>query len=148
PEGGGHARAGRGSLRGRVRGHESLDGGLPRVGRPRAARPGPRRPPPPAMARSPATSGRFRLLQTMTLEPLLASARTFVREQVVPVEHELLASGGRALPGLARLRERARTLGLIAPHLPTEYGGRGLGLATFGRLGEELGWSPLGHLAC
>ncbi len=84
----------------------------------------------------------------MTLDSLLQTARAFIRDEVVPVEHELLSSGGRALPGLPRLRERARTLGLVAPHLPAAYGGRGLGLAAFGRLGEELGWSPLGHYAC
>ena len=38
-----------------------------------------------------------------------------------------------------------RDEGLLAPHLPAVYGGAGLSLAVFGRLSEELGWSPLGH---
>ena len=38
-----------------------------------------------------------------------------------------------------------REEGLLAPHLPPDWGGAGLPLAVFGRLSEELGWSPLGH---
>ncbi|HEY8020253.1 MAG TPA: acyl-CoA dehydrogenase family protein, partial [Thermoanaerobaculia bacterium] len=50
----------------------------------------------------------------------------------------------RALP---RLRARAKSLGLLVPHLPAEYGGGGLSLVEFAAVGEELGRSILGHLA-
>ncbi|HUG54664.1 MAG TPA: acyl-CoA dehydrogenase family protein [Vicinamibacteria bacterium] len=83
-----------------------------------------------------------------TAEALIDRARTIVREQVVPIERDFLAGGGdRARPALDAVRERVREEGLLAPHLPPEVGGRGLSLAAFGRLSEELGWSPLGHYA-
>jgi acyl-CoA dehydrogenase len=72
--------------------------------------------------------------------------RAIVRESVVLLEPDFLAGGiGAIAPRLGALRERVREEGLLAPHLPAAYGGAGLSLAVFGRLSEELGWSPLGH---
>jgi acyl-CoA dehydrogenase len=73
----------------------------------------------------------------------------FLNEEVVPLEPAVLAEGfAAAAPELARLRERARALGLSAPHLPCEWEGGGLGLLDFAHVSEILGRSPLGHYVC
>ena len=51
-------------------------------------------------------------------------------------------------PRLLALRDVARGLGLFAPHLPLAWGGAGLALPELARVGEILGWSPLGHYVC
>jgi acyl-CoA dehydrogenase len=80
------------------------------------------------------------------VDGLLHRVRAIVREGVVLLEPDFLAGGFAAVaPRLHALRERVREEGLLAPHLPPEWGGAGLPLAVFGRLSEELGWSPLGH---
>jgi acyl-CoA dehydrogenase len=77
---------------------------------------------------------------------IIHRVRAIVREGVVLLEPDFLAGGlGAIAPRLDALRERVREEGLLAPHLPPAYGGAGLPLAVFGRLSEELGWSPLGH---
>ncbi|HEY8151638.1 MAG TPA: acyl-CoA dehydrogenase family protein [Vicinamibacteria bacterium] len=77
---------------------------------------------------------------------IIHRVRAIVREGVVLLEPDFLAGGlGAIAPRLEALRERVREEGLLAPHLPPAYGGAGLPLAAFGRLSEELGWSPLGH---
>ena len=77
---------------------------------------------------------------------ILHRVRAIVREGVVLLEPDFLAGGlGAIAPRLDALRQRVREEGLLAPHLPPAYGGAGLPLAVFGRLSEELGWSPLGH---
>jgi alkylation response protein AidB-like acyl-CoA dehydrogenase len=82
------------------------------------------------------------------LEDVLAAVRSFVREELLDLEAELLRGRFRSLlPVLARKRERVKALGLWAPHLPKEHGGLGLSLRDFGRLSEQLGWTPLGHYA-
>lgn len=86
---------------------------------------------------------------TDVIAPLLETARRFVREELEPLEAELLAlPWHEASPLLAQLRERARTLGLWAPFLPESLGGRGLSLVEYARLSEVLGWTPFGHYAC
>lgn len=82
-------------------------------------------------------------------QSLLDTARTFVREVLVPREAELLSGDwSRIEPVLAVLRLQARTLGLWAPYLPESYGGRGMPLEAFARLSEVLGWTPFGHYVC
>src|SRR5260221_5850224 len=77
---------------------------------------------------------------------ILHRVRAIVGEGVVLLEPDFLAGGlGAIAPRLEALRQRVREEGLLAPHLPPAYGGAGLPLAVFGRLSEELGWSPLGH---
>jgi alkylation response protein AidB-like acyl-CoA dehydrogenase len=80
------------------------------------------------------------------VDGLLHRVRAIVREGVVLLEPDFLAGGFSAVVArLHALRERVGEEGLLAPHLPPEWGGAGLPLAVFGRLSEELGWSPLGH---
>ncbi len=80
---------------------------------------------------------------------LLATARRFVREELVPREAELLrAPWAEAEPVLASLRVKARALGLWAPFLPESLGGVDLPLDAYARLSEVLGWTPFGHYVC
>lgn len=83
------------------------------------------------------------------LERMLQTARTFVREEVVPLEPMLLSQPWHTVvPTLETLRARARALGLWAPFLPEAYGGIGMPLDAFARLSEVLGWTPFGHYVC
>jgi alkylation response protein AidB-like acyl-CoA dehydrogenase len=83
------------------------------------------------------------------LDTLLATARTFVRDELVPREASLLsASWAEAEPVLNALRERAKALGLWAPFLPHALGGLDLPLDSYARLSEVLGWTPFGPYVC
>jgi alkylation response protein AidB-like acyl-CoA dehydrogenase len=83
------------------------------------------------------------------LEPMLETARRFVREEVVPLEPQLLSQPWHvAVITLNALRLRAKALGLWAPFLPEAYGGVGMPLDAFARLSEVLGWTPYGHYVC
>ncbi len=83
------------------------------------------------------------------LDALLATARAFIRDDVVPYEAQLLhRPWAEAEPLLRSLRERARALGLWAPFLPEAHGGRGLSLVAYAHLSEVLGWTPFGHYVC
>ncbi|HSU83346.1 MAG TPA: acyl-CoA dehydrogenase family protein [Thermoanaerobaculia bacterium] len=80
------------------------------------------------------------------IRDLVAAVRRFVDEEVIPVERLVLERGfGAAGPEIARLRERVREMGLLAPHMPREWGGGGLALRDFALIGEVLGRSVLGH---
>lgn len=83
------------------------------------------------------------------LEAMLETARRFVREEVVPLEPQLLSQPWHvAVITLNALRVRAKALGLWAPFLPEAYGGVGMPLDAFARLSEVLGWTPYGHYVC
>jgi len=80
------------------------------------------------------------------LQALLAKVRGFLEREVYPLEPRLGKQPFRELvPDLHRVRELVKTSGLWAPQLPKNYGGMGLCLLDFARVGEELGRSPLGH---
>jgi acyl-CoA dehydrogenase len=80
------------------------------------------------------------------LDELLARVRTFVADELLPLESRFLQQPvGALLPDLRARRERVKALGLWAPHLPTEWGGLGLPLTDFARVSEALGGTPLGH---
>jgi acyl-CoA dehydrogenase len=83
------------------------------------------------------------------LEAMLETARRFVREDVVPLEPQLLSQPWHvAVITLNALRVRAKALGLWAPFLPEAYGGVAMPLDAFARLSEVLGWTPYGHYVC
>jgi alkylation response protein AidB-like acyl-CoA dehydrogenase len=80
------------------------------------------------------------------LDATLERIRAFVRDELVPLEPAFLQGEFRdLLPAMRERRARVKALGLWAPHLPAEHGGMGLTLPEFGRVSEQLGWSPLGH---
>ena len=86
---------------------------------------------------------------TVDLEALLRTARAFVREELVPLEPTLMHGSWAAIePTLARLRVRARALGLWSPFLPQRLGGLDLPLDAYARLSEVLGWTPFGPYVC
>jgi acyl-CoA dehydrogenase len=79
---------------------------------------------------------------------LQSRVRTFVAEQVIPLENDRRCGPHGPDETLRReLIARARTAGLVAPHVAAEYGG--LGLSHVGRaiVFEEAGYSALGPLA-
>jgi acyl-CoA dehydrogenase len=82
------------------------------------------------------------------LAELQARIRTFVAEQVIPLEADPRRGAHGPEDSLRReLLARARAAGLLAPHAGKEFGG--LGLSHFGRAiaFEEAGYSPLGPIA-
>lgn len=82
------------------------------------------------------------------LRGVLERIRGFVRDELGPLEQRFLGEPFRALlPAVREARERVKALGVWAPHLPRELGGGGMPLRDFAHVSEELGRSPLGHLA-
>ncbi len=80
------------------------------------------------------------------IDTLLDQIKSFMRDEVYPLEAQLLQGSFRALlPTLAEKRRRVKDMGVWAPHLPPELGGLGLRLPQFARVSEVLGSSPLGH---
>src|SRR5215469_535696 len=74
------------------------------------------------------------------LQALRRRVRSFVRDEVLPLEPQEDEDEGLPPEVLAALRQKARQAGVWAPHLPAESGGL---CAVF----EEAGCSPLGPLA-
>jgi alkylation response protein AidB-like acyl-CoA dehydrogenase len=65
--------------------------------------------------------------------------RSFIEEQILPVEEDLFREDDKADGLLRDLRARARAAGLWAPHLPPEAGGTGEGFLSYADLNEEIG---------
>jgi len=81
------------------------------------------------------------------LEQLRQRVDAFIKEQVVPLEHD-----PRQRPHIHEsLRQElvalGRAAGLLSPHAPREYGGLGLDHRGMAVVFEAATWSPLGHLA-
>ncbi|RPH57468.1 acyl-CoA dehydrogenase [bacterium] len=77
---------------------------------------------------------------------LAADLRRFLETEVLPVERLVLESGfGACEAELGRLRSRVREMGLLAPHVPRDWGGGGLPFLDFAQLAEVLGRSLIGH---
>jgi alkylation response protein AidB-like acyl-CoA dehydrogenase len=77
---------------------------------------------------------------------LLDRIKEFLRAHVYPLEPDFLRLPFRELtPALNTTREKVKSLGLWAPHLPKEHGGIGLTLSEFALVSEELGRTPIGH---
>jgi alkylation response protein AidB-like acyl-CoA dehydrogenase len=82
------------------------------------------------------------------MQGVIRVVREFVGKELYPLEQAFLeADFGEMLPVLKEKREKARAMGLWAPQIPEEHGGRGLSLLEFAHVSEELGRSPLGHYA-
>jgi len=79
------------------------------------------------------------------LAALRVEIRSFMDGHVLPNEKDIIrkdAAGEESL--LKQLQEAARKAGLFVPHLPPEYGGRGLGILGMCTLFREMGRSPVG----
>ena len=77
---------------------------------------------------------------------LAGRVREFIEGEVIPLECEFLGRPfHELLPVMRAQREKVKSLGLWAPHLPRNLGGLGLRLSEFARVSEELGRTPLGH---
>lgn len=72
----------------------------------------------------------------------------FVRETVIPYEKDPRNHGhGPSEDLVQELRTQAREAGLMAPHLPAEYGGHGLTHLQTAAVFRAAGYSPLGPVA-
>src|SRR6266849_3228809 len=69
--------------------------------------------------------------------------RAFMESEVAPTEARMRQEGGWR-KGYAALREQARAAGLWAPHMPSEWGGMGLGSLAMAFVSAECGRTMLG----
>src|SRR3989442_207209 len=69
--------------------------------------------------------------------------RDFMQREVAPAE-ERMRQEGHWRRGLAALRERAKSDGLWAPHMPREYGGMGLRPLAMAFVSAECGRTVMG----
>lgn len=72
-------------------------------------------------------------------EEILAQARSFIRNAVVPRENEILATD--KVPD--DIREQAKNMGLFGYAIPQQWGGLGLNLAQDVELAMEFGYTSL-----
>ena len=80
------------------------------------------------------------------MQDLLRRVRTFVEEELYPLEPEFLLKGfGPLEEQLEEKRAKARELGLALPQISKDYGGLGLSVLEHGLVSAELGKSPMGH---
>jgi acyl-CoA dehydrogenase len=80
------------------------------------------------------------------MSELLAAIRSFIDERALPLEREFLwRPFSEVEPKLNTLRAEVKRLGLWAPHLATDLGGRGLSLTAFAHVSALLGETPIGH---
>ncbi len=79
------------------------------------------------------------------LAALRLEIRSFMDERVLPKEDDVIREDTAGQDGtLKQLQQVARKAGLFVPHLPAEYGGRGLGILGMCTLFREMGRSPVG----
>lgn len=88
-------------------------------------------------------------IDAAALADLIERTRTFIREEVLPVEDasggDIVAAGGDKLR--VELQDKAKAAGIFAPHAPIEYGGLGLPITQHAPLFEEAGYSLFGPVA-
>jgi acyl-CoA dehydrogenase len=80
---------------------------------------------------------------------IIKATRDFVREELMPHEHEVETSGELSKDLLGELKAKAIEAGLYAANMPTEVGGVGLDTVTWVLYEKELGrTSYILHYAC
>ncbi len=88
------------------------------------------------------------LFATDKLKALYPKVKTFVEEELYPIEMHLVhGPWPEAKALLDEKRAKAKSLGLWTPYLSEEEGGLGLSMTEFGQVSELLGTTPLGHYA-
>jgi alkylation response protein AidB-like acyl-CoA dehydrogenase len=69
------------------------------------------------------------------LQELLVAYRQFVAQELFPIDLKVVNGPFKSyLPQLKALREKAKSLGLFAPHLAKNEGGVGLNLVQFAQV--------------
>ncbi|WP_199860055.1 acyl-CoA dehydrogenase family protein, partial [Thermobifida halotolerans] len=82
------------------------------------------------------------------VEELRDRVRAFVRDEAIPAERELLATGAEPTEELRRrLQRSAASAGLLSPTAPTRWGGLGLSMSAQAVILMEAGYGLLGPLA-
>ena len=82
------------------------------------------------------------------LATLQARVRAFIADQVVPLEADARRTRHGPAEDLRReLVDRARSAGVLSPHVAREYGGLALSHVARAVVFEEAGYSPLGPIA-
>lgn len=76
------------------------------------------------------------------VEELRQRTRTFIREVVIPAEPHPGDYLDEAV--LTDLKAKAKEAGVFAPHVPTEWGGRGVPIEFWSPVFQEAGYSPIG----
>lgn len=76
-------------------------------------------------------------LDPETLEQLVGTVRRFVRERLVPLEHQVAETDEIPHEVVAEMRE----LGLFGLSIPEEFGGLGLSMTEEVQVAFELGWT-------
>lgn len=88
------------------------------------------------------------LFATEKLMALYPKVEAFVKEELQPIEIELLKQPfNQAAKILEDKRTIARQLGIWAPFLNSEDGGQGLSMPEFAQISEILATTPFGHYA-
>ena len=88
------------------------------------------------------------LFATEKLKALYPKVKTFVEEELYPVELQMVNGPWPETKALLDgIRTKAKSLGLWTPYLSEHEGGLGLSMAEFGQISEVLGATPLGHYA-
>ncbi|MFL5843312.1 MAG: acyl-CoA dehydrogenase family protein [Solirubrobacteraceae bacterium] len=82
------------------------------------------------------------------LADLLARIRSFIEEDVLPAEREIVDRTDllTSWDVVERLRDKARERGIYTPHMPEEYGGLGIGVLGMALINQECGVSGLASL--
>jgi acyl-CoA dehydrogenase len=82
------------------------------------------------------------------LQSLQARIRTFIADEVIPLESDPRRTAHGPTEELRReLLDKSRRAGLLSPHVAREYGGMALTHAARAIAFEEAGYSPLGAIA-
>ena len=82
----------------------------------------------------------------MTLQIILKEIRSFVDNELIPIEKEFGLNDWRVLfPILDTKRDQIKAKGLWLPQISKSWGGLGLTLFEFAQVSAELGRSPFGH---
>ncbi|MEM9324750.1 MAG: acyl-CoA dehydrogenase family protein [Bacteroidota bacterium] len=88
------------------------------------------------------------LFASDALKSIYPAYASFVQEELIPIEKELLVQPwSHAETLLASKRQLAKDAGLWNPSLSASHGGRGLSMLDFAQVSELLATTPFGHYA-
>lgn len=79
---------------------------------------------------------------TPEIKEMRQTVRTFMDQHIYPNEETLSESDGNAESLMKELQGRTKSMGMWAPHLPSEAGGMGIGFMPYVYINEILGRSP------